>query len=77
MVAIDIGRDQAVGALAGGVLGKALAKRGQNEERKSRSSLTLDEMIARNPKDNFFIPYNDVQAIKISRRILSSRVLLK
>jgi ribosomal protein L32 len=66
MVVLDLGRDQAIGRVAGGLLGKAIAKRSENKEREKRASLSLDELIALNPKDNFAIPYHNVQSMKLT-----------
>jgi hypothetical protein len=66
MVVVDLGRDQAIGRAAGGFIGKAIAKRGENKEREKRASLGLDELIALNPKDNYAIPYDEVQSMKLT-----------
>lgn len=66
MVVIDLGRDQAVGRAAGGLIGKAIAKRSENKEREKRASLSLDQLIALNPKDNYAVKYDDVQSMKLT-----------
>lgn len=63
---IDLGRGQAVGAAAGGMLGRALAKRSENKEREKRGDLSLDQMIAQDPQDNFAVGYDEIQSLKLS-----------
>jgi hypothetical protein len=66
MVFIDLGRGQAVGRAAFGVVGKAIAKRSENKDREKRGSLTLDQMIAEDPSSNYAVSYDQVSSIKLS-----------
>jgi hypothetical protein len=45
MVVVGLGRNQAVGQMAGGLIGRAIAKRSESKDRENRALLSLDEMI--------------------------------
>jgi hypothetical protein len=67
VVVICMGAGQVAGAMVGGLIGKSLAKRSENKSReKMRANLSLDQMVAGNPMENFAVPYDKVESIVVS-----------